>query len=111
MRHFHTLFLLFLFELVSCNIQTNGQEVDNTKPMYGEVSKNDEYKKADDDFRKECLEQFKTIDSSVFIQIDRGWKYFYDNELKTAMKRFNQAWILNPEFPDSYFGFAALMDI
>lgn len=27
------------------------------------------------------------------------------------MKRFNQAWLLSPDFPDSYFGFAALMDM
>ena len=111
MKHFDALFLVFIFGLTSCSSQTNGQEVDNTKPMYGEVPKNEEYKIADDDFRKECLEQFKTIDSAVFVQIDNGWRYFYHNDLKTAMKRFNQAWLLNPEFPDSYFGFAALLDI
>lgn len=79
--------------------------------MYGEVPKDEEYKRLDEDFRKECLKQFKTIDSSVFVQMDNGWRYFYHNDLKTAMKRFNQAWLLNPEFPDSYFGFAALLDM
>ena len=111
MRHFRTLSLVLVFGLTSCNNQTSGQEVDNTKPMYGEVSKDEGYKKADDDFRKQCLEQFKTIDSAVWVQIDNGWRYFYHNDLKASMKRFNQAWLLNPEFPDSYFGFAALLDI
>src|SRR5258706_14543355 len=110
MRKIQFLYFINLLGLLSCNTMITGQQVDNTKPMYGEVSKSDEYKKADDDFKKECLEQFKTIDSSVFVQIDHAWRYYYHNDLKTAMKRFNQAWLLNPEFPDSYFGFAAIME-
>jgi tetratricopeptide (TPR) repeat protein len=27
------------------------------------------------------------------------------------MKRFNQAWLLNPEIPDPYFGFASLLEM
>ena len=111
MRNINFIFLLLIFGIVSCNSQTTDQKVNNLKPMYGEVPKNDEYKKIDDDFRKECLAQFKTIDSSVLVQIDQAWRYFYNNDLNSAMKRFNQAWLLNPKFPDSYFGFAALMDI
>ena len=87
------------------------QQPDNTKPMYGEVEKSDAYQKIDEDFKKECMEQFKTIDSSVYVQTNNAWRYFYNNDLKSAMKRFNQAWLLNPDYPDSYFGFAALMDI
>ena len=95
---------------MSCNSGTSGQQVNNSKPMYGGVVKTEEYKKIDEDFKKECLAQFKTIDSSVFVQIDHAWRYYYHNDLKTAMKRFNQAWLLNPEYPDSYFGFAAIID-
>ena len=59
MRHFHNLFLLLLlFEVFSCNSRTNGQEVDKTKPRYGEISNNDEYKKADDEFRKKALRNY-----------------------------------------------------
>jgi tetratricopeptide (TPR) repeat protein len=111
MKHLNTLILFLILTLTSCSNKTNGQEVDNTRPMYGEVSKNEEYKKEDNDFKIDCLKQFKTIDSAVNVHIDLGWRYFYKNDLKTAMKRFNQAWLLNSEFPDSYFGFAALMDM
>jgi tetratricopeptide (TPR) repeat protein len=111
MRHHQILFLLFVIGLLCCNVDIQGQQVDNTKPMYGEVAKSEEYRKIDEDFKKKCLEQFKTIDSSVFVQIDHAWRYFYHNDLKTSMKRFNQGWLLNPEFPDSYFEFAALMEM
>jgi len=73
--------LLSLFEILSCNNRTNGQEVDNTKPMYGEIPKNEEYKKADDEFREESLSQFKTIDSAVVVQIDQAWRYFYHEDV------------------------------
>lgn len=103
------IYFTILLTLDACN--SNGQNVDNTRPMYGEVPKSDEYKKIDEDFKKECLLKFKTIDSAVNVHVDQGWRYFYNNDLKTAMKRFNQAWLLNPEFPDAYFGFAALLEM
>jgi len=104
---------IFLFALIPILFGTAvcGQQVDNTKPMYGEVPKNEEYKKLDQNFIQLSLKQFGTIDSAVNVQIDLAWRYFYNNNLGTAMKRFNQAWLLSPEFPDSYFGFAALMDM
>jgi tetratricopeptide (TPR) repeat protein len=101
--------LIVFFGLVS--FMSIGQQPDNTKPMYGEVPKSAEYKKLDEDFLNETIKQFGTLDSSVMSYIDYGWRYFYNNDLKTAMKRFNQSWLLNPEFPDSYFGFAALLEM
>ncbi len=110
MKLYKLIFLVLAIGITSCRNSTSGQQVYNTIPMYGEVPKSDEIKKIDDDFRKECLKEYKTLDSSVNVQIYFGWSYYYHDTLKTAMKRFNQAWLLNPEFPDSYFGFAALLE-
>lgn len=108
----HQLKQLKLAITIGCSsFQTIGQATDNTKPMYGEVAKSDQYKKIDEAFKADCLIQFGTIDSSVNVYTDYAWRYFYNNDLKTAMKRFNQAWLLNAEFPDSYFGFAALLEV
>ena len=38
-----------------------------------------------------------------------GWKYYYQGDLNTAMKRFNQGWALNPENPEVYWGFGLIM--
>jgi tetratricopeptide (TPR) repeat protein len=103
--------LIYVLSISFSFFKTNGQQVDNTKPMYGEVEKSAEYKKIDEDFRNDCLLKFRTIDSSVYIQVDYAWRYFYHDDLKTAMKRFNQGWLLNPDNPDSYFGFAALLEM
>jgi len=107
MRTFLTA-IIYLMILNSCNAQK--LKVDNKKPMYGEVEKSKEHKKIDQDFIQECLDQFGSIDSSVIVYTDIAWRYYYNNSLETAMKRFNQVWILNPDFPDAYFGFAALME-
>ena len=91
--------------------QKQQQQPDNTKPMYGEVAKSASYKKSDEDFKKQCLEYFGTIDNAVEAHIEFAWEYFCQNDLNTAMKRLNQAWLLNPEYPDTYFGFAAIMEM
>ncbi len=109
MRNYRIIFLFILLCFLSCSM--SGQYPDNTKPMYGEVKKSEEYIKSDEEFIKESINKFGTIDSSINVYIDIAWKYFYHNDLNTAMKRFNQVWLLNNEFPDSYFGFAALLEM
>lgn len=39
----------------------------------------------------------------------RGWKAFYEGDLDTAMKRFNQAWMFDRENPEVYWGFGLVM--
>ncbi len=102
--------LLLVLITIPLSCQSQDSQVDNTKPMYGEVKKSIEHKKIDNDFIQECLTQFGTIDSSVIVITDNAWRYYYNNDLKTAMKRFNQVWLLNPNYPDSYFGFASLSE-
>jgi len=108
MRNILIFILLSIMLLLSC--QSKELQVDNTKPMYGEVKKSLEHKNIDEDFIKECLLQFGSIDSSIASISDNAWRYYYNNDLETAMKRFNQVWLLNPEYPDSYFGFASLLE-
>ena len=40
-----------------------------------------------------------------------GWEYFYKDDRRTAIKRFNQAWLLDPENPGAWWGFGAIMGI
>jgi tetratricopeptide (TPR) repeat protein len=104
-----SLILFLILGFTSCD--SKAQQPDNTKPMYGEVPKSSEHISIDNDFIKESIRQYGTIDSTVYVYTDYAWRYFYNNDLKTAMKRFNQSWLLNPEHPDSYFGFAALLEM
>jgi tetratricopeptide (TPR) repeat protein len=39
---------------------------------------------------------------------DLGWKYFYQGDLDTAIKRFNQAWLLDEKNYEAYWGFGII---
>jgi len=38
-----------------------------------------------------------------------GWQLYDQGELATAMRRFNEAWLLNPKSPQPYWGFGAIL--
>ena len=105
-KFFFTVFLAG----ISCCLWSQ-QKVDDTRPMYGEVAKDERYQKVDNEFRKDMTEKFGSADSAAHEYVNMAWALFYRKDLKNAMRRFNQAWLLNPEYPDPYFGFAALLEV
>lgn len=38
-----------------------------------------------------------------------GWRYFYQGDYDTAIKRFNQAWMFDRENAEAYWGFGLIM--
>ena len=77
-------------------------------PEYGNIPKTDEMKKIDRDFIRESLLQEGTAHKASEHHIDLGFQYLYRRDLKTAMYRFNQAWLLEPKNEDVYWGFGAI---
>jgi Tfp pilus assembly protein PilF len=58
-----------------------------------------------DDALKTGLTRAEASDKSVQL----GWQYFQQRrDIATAMKRFNQAWLLDPGNGDAFHGFAVL---
>lgn len=43
--------------------------------------------------------------------VELGWSYFNKGDLDTALKRFNQALILDPNFAPAYFGMAYVYSV
>ena len=43
--------------------------------------------------------------------VELGWRYFNKGDMDTALKRFNQALILNPDFAPAYFGIAYVYSV
>ncbi|WP_437919957.1 tetratricopeptide repeat protein [Sphingobacterium sp. LRF_L2] len=81
----------------------------NLIPMYGRLKKCDEQLKIDQDFLNTCDKSFENRDKASKYYIDKGWQYFYDQELDMAMKRFNQAWLLDSTNADIYWGFGNIL--
>jgi Tfp pilus assembly protein PilF len=43
--------------------------------------------------------------------VELGWRYFNQGDTETALKRFNQALILDPNFAPAYFGIAYVYSV
>ena len=76
-------------------------------PKYGEVEKTKGQKEADEAFIEATLEQDSTRSEGADHIIDLGFQYLY-NDIKTAMYRFNQAYLLDSTNTDIYWGYGAV---
>lgn len=103
------LVLLIVLIQLSCKSQTDCPEGINVLPMYGEVQKCAEQIKWDDEFLLASEKQFKDRKKAAAYYVSKGWEYFYKEDNDTAMKRFNQAWLLDKTNPEVYWGFGNLM--
>lgn len=85
----------------------------NLAPMYGAgvVEKTVKQKITDSIFIDEVLKLCGTYDSACKAQNNLAWGYFYDGKIRTAMKRFNQAWLLDSTNASEYFGFSCILEV
>lgn len=80
----------------------------NLQPKYGQVEKTRKQKIADKKFIKfvSKLDATPKKRSDRFIRL--GFNFLYQNDLKTAMRRFNQAYLLDATNTDIYWGYGAI---
>lgn len=77
-------------------------------PEYGNAEKTKEQKETDDELIKTELKIDTTHRKASEHLVRLGFDYLYRGNLKTAMYRFNQAWLLDPKNEDAYWGFASI---
>lgn len=79
----------------------------NLLPMYGapSVIKTADQKKADEEFISKVTTNGVSRDSAAVGFWAIGMKALGDGDKDTAMKRFNQSWLLDPECFLAYWGF------
>lgn len=81
----------------------------NEIPMYGNMNKTEEMKKADAVLIAEVQKAGYSREAGAKAAVQRGWTSFDKGDLGGAMRRFNQAWLLDPENGDIYHGFAVVV--
>ena len=101
--------ILILICQFSCKSQQQCPEGINLLPMYGEVEKCKKQIEIDTDFILESEQKFKSKKIASEYYISKGWEYYYANESDLSMKRFNQAWILDKNNSEIYWGFGNLL--
>lgn len=79
-------------------------------PRYGLEPKSPAKIKSDSDYVKKImdLQQFKTRRDASDHLISLGFQYYYKYDFKTAMYRFNQAYLLDPGNTDIFWGYGAI---
>ncbi|MDQ5877867.1 MAG: hypothetical protein QG616_82 [Pseudomonadota bacterium] len=80
-------------------------------PMYGGIDRMaiPELRAADAKFISDVSAQFGSRENAAVTWVNRGFKLQQEGQLGMAMRRFNQAWLLNPKHPEVYAGFASVL--
>ena len=107
----------FLFILASSTVaaqqmtlnQWNEEAKTNIRclPKYGHVEKTAGQLESDSNFIRETLPEFSSRRLASEGLINLGFKYLY-RDVKTAMYRFNQAYLLDSTNSDIYWGYGAV---
>ena len=77
-------------------------------PKYGGRSKTQHQKEADDRLIDSFVKQYGSRRKGSEALISTGFEYLHRKDLKTAMYRFNQAWLLDSLNADVFCGYGAV---
>jgi tetratricopeptide (TPR) repeat protein len=100
MRRIEISILILLFTFASISY---GQSI-NELPLYGGFEKSESQKKEDQNFVINAIQQMGSRDKAAEHIIIRGWQSLSMNDIKTSIKRFNQAWLIDPSNGQIYWG-------
>ena len=81
-------------------------------PMYGGSDRQAEpgLRAADDKLSAELIHRYGSPQSAARNLLDQGSRYFKAGDYAMAMKCFNQAWLMDPNSPEPFWGFAVVYD-
>ncbi len=83
----------------------------NEIPMYGNVEKTPELKRVDEEFFSDVLKTGVSREKAAQKLEKRGWEALAKKDIRTAVKRFNQSWLLDPKNGGAYWGFAIVLHV
>jgi Flp pilus assembly protein TadD len=76
-------------------------------PLWEELTKTQKMLDADRRFVEEIGRIHKgDLKTGAKFSVAQGWDMFEKGNMDVAIRRFNQAWLLDPENPEIYWGFA-----
>jgi len=82
----------------------------NEMPMYNyDAPKTEDMKVADYIFIAQMVEKEGSRENAALAAIEWGWSYYEKGDLASAMKRFNQAYLLDPSQGEAYTGMAVIV--
>ncbi len=81
-------------------------------PMYGPMDRAavPQLRAADEQLIAGTTKHYGSREAASTAFADQGFRFYQANDNEKAMRRFNQAWLLNPENGDAYWGFASILN-
>ena len=114
----HLFIFFFLFTTISHSQTSNenyikwqemAEEDISLQPEYGNIEKTEEQKQFDATFIAETMKKIKDTAAASEKMAELGFQYLYERgDFVTSMRRFNQAYLLNPKNADAYHGFGTI---
>ncbi|MDT4828813.1 hypothetical protein FQZ97_622110 [compost metagenome] len=80
-------------------------------PMYGGADRSAaaDLRAADDTLIADATQAYGSRENASRAWVEQGYRFYQEDQLGMAMRRFNQAWLLNSKNPEVYTGFAAVL--
>ena len=80
-------------------------------PMYGGLDRttDPDLRVADEKLIAQTVQHYGSREKASVAFVGNGFAYYGRDDLANAMRRFNQAWLLDPNNPEVYFGFAVVL--
>lgn len=80
-------------------------------PMYGGMDRSQypDLRAADDKFITDVTAHYGSREKVSVLWVEQGFVFYRQHNNAMAMRRFNQAWLLNPNNPEAYTGFAFVL--
>jgi len=78
--------------------------------MYGTAPRDSDLVKADEQRLQAAIDRGYSRDQVFNAAIQGGWEAFRAGEPGIAIRRFNQAWLLDPDNGNVYWGFAVAIE-
>ena len=98
--------MLFTFLLLLTFVSNATGQAINELPLYGGAKKTVCQKQADKEFVNKVVKFKGSHENAAKDLVMRGWQALSKGDFKTAIKRFNQAWLVYPENGEIYWGLA-----
>ena len=110
-RTFRASIVFALIGLCACaGGPSRGLPIDQV-PMYGGMDRSAylELKIGDEKLIADTVTHYGSRRKASMAFVNTGFTYYKSDDLANAMRRFNQAWLLDPDNPEVYWGFASVL--
>lgn len=106
-----SIFISLSTVFISCGQNVECQQGINLLPMYGGVEKCEQQLRSDQEFLALCDEKDPDRAKVAIQMLDTGWYFLHQGDYDVAMKRINQAWLLDSTNVAIYASYVVVLDL